>query len=85
MIAVWRKLFIDHPDTVEETYFEHMGVAMYFSGAMLFTGFACFVHAFIPGAFEKTGSRMVTHLYDRMVANRMRKTAEEPVTLDAAE
>ncbi|MBL4785757.1 MAG: hypothetical protein JKY49_10035 [Cohaesibacteraceae bacterium] len=85
MIAVWRKLFVDHPDSVEETYFEHMGAAMYFCGAMLYTGFACFVHAFIPGAFEKTGSRMVTHLHDRMVANRNRKTTRETTTLDAAE
>ena len=71
------KLFLDHPRTVDETYFEHLLVAGYFGVTMLAAGLACLVHALIPGAFTKTGSQAVRHLHDRMVANRQRHPAAE--------
>jgi hypothetical protein len=66
------KLFLDHPRTVDETYFEHLQVAGYFGVTMLAAGLACLVHAIIPGAFTKTGSKAVRHLYERMVSARHR-------------
>lgn len=68
-------LFTAHPASVNETYFEHMGVAASFSVKLLFAGLVCLVHAVLPFMFEKTGSRQVDHLYRIMVANRIRNQA----------
>ena len=62
--------FTAHPREVGETYSEHFGVAMRFSGAMIAGGLACAVHAVLPFLFTSTGSRTVRRLHDRMVANR---------------
>ena len=69
-------LFTEHPRSVGETYLEHMGVAASFGGRLLVAGFACLVHAVLPFLFTKTGSRAITELHDRMVANRVRNTTE---------
>jgi len=71
------KLFLDHPRTVDETYFEHLQVAGYFGVTLLAAGVACLVHALIPGAFTKTGSKAVRHLHERMVTQRPRSHTPE--------
>ncbi len=43
--------FTDHPRDVGESYGEHFGVAMGFSGAMIAGGLACAVHAVLPFLF----------------------------------
>lgn len=70
---VSRKLFTAHPATVGETYGEHMVMAGSFALKLLLASLACLVHALLPFLFEKTGSRMISDLHDRMVANRRRK------------
>jgi hypothetical protein len=67
------KLFTAHPATVGETYGEHMVIAGSFALKLLLASLACLIHALLPFLFEKTGSRMITDLHDRMVANRRRK------------
>lgn len=64
------KLFTEHPETVGETYGQHMGTALSFAGPLMFAGLACLVHAVLPFLFEKTGSRVITRLHDRMVTHR---------------
>ncbi|MFN7400496.1 MAG: DUF6356 family protein [Sandaracinobacter sp.] len=70
-----RRLFHDHPASVNETYLEHMGVAGSFGWSLLTASCACFVHALVPGLCERTGSRIMTRLYARMVTNRVTKPA----------
>tara|TARA_Y100000588_G_C13875125_1_gene762025 strand:+ start:375 stop:626 length:252 start_codon:yes stop_codon:yes gene_type:complete len=65
-----KRLFTDHPASVDETYFEHFLVATSFSLRMFFASLACLVHAVLPFLFVKTGSEAVESLYGRMVANR---------------
>jgi len=65
--------FTDHPASVGESYFEHMGVASRFSANLLLAGLACMVHAVLPFAFVKTGSKMINGLYSDMVSHRQRK------------
>ena len=67
-----RRLFTDHPASVNESYIEHMLAAGGFAGYLMLAGLACLVHAVLPFAFEKTGSRMISSLHGRMVANRIR-------------
>ena len=66
------RAFTEHPETVGETYFEHMGQASWFAMNMAIAAFCCAVHAVLPFAFEKTGSQRIRLLYDRMVTNRHR-------------
>ncbi|WP_020592924.1 DUF6356 family protein [Kiloniella laminariae] len=77
MISLWNRLFINHPLSVHESYLEHMGQALYFSFHLGLGCLVCLCHALIPGAFEKTGSRLVEKLHDRMVKNRQRHQPKE--------
>lgn len=67
-----RQLFSEHPETVGETYSEHMGTAWSFSARLLGAGLACFVHGIFPFLFVKTGSQAITELHERMVTHRRR-------------
>ena len=78
-----RKMFIEHPETVGETYFQHLHSASYFGVRMLVGAFCCFVHALLPFMFEKNASKIIIGLHDRMVANRHR--ASETQSSDAAQ
>ena len=66
------RAFTDHPETVGETYFEHMHSASWFAMTMFVGGVACLLHAVFPFAFQKSGSRRIKALYERMVTNRHR-------------
>lgn len=80
-----RALFVDHPESVGESYGEHFMVALGFGATMVVAGLACIVHALVPGLFVKTGSAAVTQLYDRMVAHRRRVRASGVTSADALE
>ena len=67
-----RRLFTEHPASVDETYLEHMGVATSFGTHLILAGLACLVHAVLPFLFEKTGSQAIATLHERMVAQRRR-------------
>ena len=58
-------IFTDHPDSVGETYLQHMGFALWFAGWLLAAGFAALVHAILPFLFEKTASQIIAMLYAR--------------------
>jgi hypothetical protein len=65
-----KELFTRHPATVDETYTEHMGMAASFGARMFLASLACFVHAVFPFLFERTGSKAITELHQRMVTHR---------------
>ncbi|MDQ0468086.1 DUF6356 family protein [Labrys wisconsinensis] len=67
--------FTAHPESVGETYVEHLGVASSFGFAMIAGGLACLAHGFFPFLFTSTGSRTVARLHERMVAHRRRGAA----------
>lgn len=69
---MFHRIFTSHPATVGESYGVHFVHALSFSTAMLAGAAACFVHALVPSLFERTGSRIITRLHDRMVVNRTR-------------
>jgi hypothetical protein len=68
--------FREHPASVGETYLEHMGVAFGFGVRMLAGGAACLIHAVLPFAFTRTGSRTIAILHDRMVVDRRRHSVD---------
>lgn len=69
------KAFTAHPQSVGETYLEHMGVASRCGASMVVAGLACIVHALLPFMFVRTASDCLTRLYQRMVAQRSRLQA----------
>lgn len=54
--------FLSHPRSVNESYFEHCKIALYFAFFLILAGFAALVHAFIPPLFETTASRIMGRL-----------------------
>lgn len=71
------KLFCEHPNSVGETYFEHLGMAFGFGAKMIVCGFACLLHGVFPFLFVKTGSNAIDDLHRRMVTHRRVKPLPE--------
>lgn len=66
--SILHRIFIDHPATVQETYFQHMRFALGFAFWLTVAGFAALVHAIIPALCETTASRILTRLTAKMTA-----------------
>jgi uncharacterized integral membrane protein (TIGR00698 family) len=64
------KAFTDHPRSVGESYFEHLGQASSFAGSMALGALGCFLHGLFPFAFQTSGSRRIRDLHERMVTHR---------------
>jgi hypothetical protein len=62
------KLFLDHPATVNETYFGHMKFAFGFSFWLAVAAGAALVHAVIPALCETTASAILKRLHARIMA-----------------
>ncbi|NRB02946.1 MAG: hypothetical protein HRU30_06730 [Rhodobacteraceae bacterium] len=57
------RLFLDHPRSVDESYFEHALFASRFAGMLFLAMCAALIHAILPFAFEKTASGIIAKLY----------------------
>ncbi len=78
----FRRLFLDHPASVGESYAEHFGVATRFGAKMIGGGLACLVHGVFPSLFERTGSGTVKRLYSDMIS---RQPGARPPAYDRAD
>jgi hypothetical protein len=58
--------FTEHPNSIGESYWVHLGVAGGFGCRMIVAGVACFAHALLPFVFKNTGSKMICCLHDEM-------------------
>jgi hypothetical protein len=56
MMGRLKKMFTRHPESVGETYFEHMCWAIFYSMSLTLAGAACAIHSVFPFLFEKTAS-----------------------------
>jgi len=61
-----RKVFLDHPASVGESYGEHAIFAASVGWTMFVGSLACFVHALVPALCQTTGSRTIKSLYERV-------------------
>jgi hypothetical protein len=68
--TMFKKLFVDHPDSMGESYFQHMAVAFGFGFTMLGGALACIIHGLVPGLFECSGSKTIVCLHDRLQEKR---------------
>jgi hypothetical protein len=72
----------EHLDDVRMGYFAHMGRALAIAARLVGAGFACLVHAFMPGLFVDSASRTVKTLHREMTDPRF---APAPHRLEQAE
>ena len=66
MRTMINKVFLDHPASVEENYFEHMVFASRFAITLMAAAGAALVHAIIPCMFEKTASNLIRKMHARI-------------------
>ena len=57
-----KKLFTDHPHSMDETYFEHLICAAGYGLRMIFAGFAAIIHSIFPFIFETTASDLAREI-----------------------
>ena len=74
------ELFKNHPDSVGETYLEHMRAALAFSFTMVRAAVACSVHAFLPFLFVETASGTVDRLSREMARGRRPRPSQQRQT-----
>ena len=72
-----KQLFLDHPASVGETYWQHFASAMSFCVTMLLAALCCAIHALLPFVFQKSASKIIASLHDRMLAQRSRLAKAE--------
>ncbi|PZQ21852.1 MAG: hypothetical protein DI569_10490 [Sphingopyxis macrogoltabida] len=73
MVRSFKRLFVDHPKSVDENYREHFGVASKFGLTMIWGGLGALVHAVVPGWCITTGSDTIRRLNRIMVEQRRAK------------
>lgn len=74
---MFRKLFIDHPQAVGETYLEHQAVSLSFAWPLFVAAMAATLHAFVPGLCTKVGSTTIIRLHKRIHGGHGRGAAME--------
>ncbi|MDB5712371.1 MAG: hypothetical protein JWL96_4441 [Sphingomonas bacterium] len=67
---MFRRLFLDHPTAVGETYTEHFGVASHFGLKMVSGGLRCTLHALLPFIWKTAGSDTINTLHAELVMKR---------------
>lgn len=67
---MFARLFIEHPRTVGEGYFEHMAASLGTARKLALASAACVVHAVVPGLCKTTGSSAILKLHAEIVPRR---------------
>ena len=70
---MFKRLFVDHPKSVDENYVEHFAVASRFGFTLIWGGLCALVHAVVPGWCITTGSDTIQRLNKIMVEQRRAK------------
>ncbi|MGC6498249.1 MAG: DUF6356 family protein [Candidatus Puniceispirillaceae bacterium] len=56
-------LFLDHPRSVGETYFQHQRFALRISGQLMLAAVGAIIHAVVPKLCETSASRRIRSLH----------------------
>ncbi len=59
------RVFLAHPQAVNETYLQHLRFATWFALKLLWAAIAAAIHAVVPSCHEKTASTIIAELYER--------------------
>lgn len=66
-------IFNQHPNSVGETYFEHISNALYYSFMSAIASILLLIHAIFPFVLQGHGAKIVKHIYDEMSKNKRRR------------
>jgi hypothetical protein len=80
MQATLQRLFLSHPESVNESYGEHFLFALGFALRLFGAGLAALVHAVIPCLFEATASRMICEMHQKIASRAHRPPAGVPTS-----
>jgi len=61
-----KAIFLDHPSSIGESYFQHQRVALGFAGSLAVTAMAALIHAIVPCLCETTAKTRIAALNDRL-------------------
>lgn len=75
--GIGQRLFLEHPRSLGMSWVEHGVGALKIGSTLVRAGFACMIHAFVPGWFTETAGRTVTDMHAHMVARRAGATNPE--------
>lgn len=64
--TVLRSVFVSHPESVGESYFEHLRAALGFSTALAIAAAAAFLHALVPCMCQSTARTKIETLHNQL-------------------
>ena len=67
---MFARLFTEHPASVGESYFQHMGESLKIGGRLFAAALGCLVHAIVPGLCKTTGSTAILTLHKEVMPRR---------------
>jgi hypothetical protein len=70
---MFKRLFVDHPQSVNENYLQHFVVASWFGIRMIGGGLCALVHAVVPGLCARTGGDTALNLARGLIEQRRAK------------
>lgn len=73
---VIRKAFLDHPASVDETYFEHFRVSTHYARELLTAGAKAMMHALVPGMCCTSASDKIKQLHGEVTTGHRAELAE---------
>lgn len=66
MLNCLKNLFTEHPNSVNETYFQHMFYAFRCGSKLICSGLCCLVHGFFPFSFKTVASDTIINMYEHI-------------------
>ncbi len=63
-----KQLFTEHPQSIGESYFQHMSNAFSFGKKMFFASVTCIIHGIFPFLYTSRGSQAIEELHAHMSA-----------------
>ena len=74
--TAFRRAFLDHPASVEETYFQHFKVAMHYARELAGASAKAAMHAFVPGLCCTSASDKIRQLHGEVTTGHRAELAE---------
>ena len=65
-----QRLFVDHPRSLGMTWAGHGVGAVAIGARLMAAGFACLIHAIVPGFFTQTAGKTIDGMYRHMQQRR---------------
>lgn len=65
-VSRFKRWFTEHPETVNESYFEHQKMALRYSAKLAYAASAALVHALVPCLCQSTAREAICDLHGEL-------------------